>query len=493
MAGSQASGGSKSSGGSSGIAASSSSASTPSGGTTVASSQGGGQGGASKTATGGATGGQSESSRATDTGGGTGTGGTVRAGSSGSAGGTTSTGGANTGGNSGGASGGTTSSGTSTSTGAQHWVATWGASPYYDSGNPPPVSLAKSVLRQVVHVSLGGSQIRVQISNYAGNGSVTIASVHIARCKATGLVDSTIDVATDKPLAFSGSASVTIAQGKEVWSDPIDYDLPALSNLTITMAITSVPSQISGHSGSRTTSYIQANSTEVNAASMTSATKTDHWFYISGIDVMAPTSARCLVAIGDSITDGRGTDTNGNNRWTDILAARLQANPATADVGVVNQGIGATNLVGMSGTAGQARFARDVLGMSAVKYAIVYHGVNDIGGGKDYASMKSAYDDLISRAHGKGLLIYGGTILPFSGYNDYYSTGHETVRQQVNTYIKSGAFDGVIDFDKALSDGGNPPKLQAAYAKWSQQDWLHPGPDGYKKMGETPDLALFTK
>jgi lysophospholipase L1-like esterase len=371
-------------------------------------------------------------------------------------------------------------------------VATWGASPYYDSGNPPPVSLAKSVLRQIAHVSLGGSQIRVQLSNLAGNGSVTISSAHIALCKATGLVDSTIDAATDKALAFSGSASVTIAQGKEVWSDPIDFALPALGNLTITMAITSVPSQVSGHSGSRTTSYIQANSTEVSAANMTSATKTDHWFYISGIDVMAPPSARCVVAIGDSITDGRGTDTNGNNRWTDILAARLQANPATADVAVVNQGIGATNLVGSSGTAAQARFARDVLGMSGVKYAIVYDGVNDIGGGTAYASMKTAYDDLISRGHAKSLLVYGGTILPFSG-NSYYSTGHESVRQQVNTYVRSDAFDGVIDFDKNLSDGGNPPKLKAEYAKWSQEDWLHPGPDGYKAMGATPDLALFSK
>jgi lysophospholipase L1-like esterase len=224
---------------------------------------------------------------------------------------------------------------------------------------------------------------------------------------------------------------------------------------------------------------------------MTSPTTTEHWYYISGIDVMADASA--VVAIGDSITDGRGTDTNKNNRWTDVMAARLQANAATANVATANQGIGATNLVGSSGTAAQARFNRDVLGQSGVKYAIVYDGVNDIGGGTSYSSMKSAYDDLISRAHAKGVLIYGATIPPFGGYSSYYSTAHESVRQQVNTYIKSGAFDGTIDFDAALTDGGNPPKLKSEYAAWAQEDGLHPGPAGYKKMGETVDLSLFTK
>jgi lysophospholipase L1-like esterase len=493
--GSPASGGSTTSGASSGTAASTSSVSTPSAGTTESGGRGGGgQAGTPTTGTAG-TGGMSESSRTAGTGGGGRTGGTTGPRSGGTAGVTSKPGGVSTGGNSssGGSTGGAVSSSTaSTSTGPQHWVGSWSASPYYDSGNPPPVSLAKSVLRQIAHVSLGGSQLRVQLSNLAGNGSVTISSVHIALCKATGAVDSTIDPATDKALVFSGSASVTMAQGKEVWSDPIDFALPALANLTITMAISSVPSQVSGHSGSRTTSYIQSGSTEVSAASMGSAQKTDHWFYISGIDVMAQAAARCAVAIGDSITDGRGTDTNGNNRWTDILAARLHANAATAEVGMLNQGIGATNLVGTGGTAAQARFARDVLGQSAVKYAIVYDGVNDIGSGASFSSLKAAYDDLISRAHAKGLLIYGGTILPFNG-NSYYTAEHESVRQQVNTYIRSGVFDGVIDFDKELSDGKDPPKLQADYAKWSQQDWLHPGPDGYQKMGETADLALFAK
>jgi lysophospholipase L1-like esterase len=376
---------------------------------------------------------------------------------------------------------------------AAHWVGTWTASPYpVAAADQPPTSLANAVLRQIARVSLGGSQIRVQFSNLSGNGPVTLRSVHAAICPATAAVDSTIDVATDTALRFAGAESVTVAAGTEVWSDPIDFPLPPLGNISITASFESVPSGLTGHAGSRTTSYVQAGSSDVSVASMASAQRTDHWYYLSGIEVMAEASARAIVAIGDSITDGRGTDTNGNNRWTDILAARLQANAATANVAVMNQGIGATNLVGTSGTAGEARFRRDVLGQSGAAYAIVYHGVNDIGGGTSFETMRAAYDRLISAAHEAGLLIYGGTILPFGG-NGYYTPEHESVRQQVNAFIRSGAFDGYIDFDAALTDGGQPPRLQTAYATWAQTDGLHPGPAGYQRMGETPDLALFTR
>jgi lysophospholipase L1-like esterase len=233
---------------------------------------------------------------------------------------------------------------------------------------------------------------------------------------------------------------------------------------------------------------------------MTSATTFQHWYYISGIDVMADASARGVVAIGDSITDGRGTDNDMNNRWTDVMAARLQANAATADVATMNQGIGGTDLIGTSGTAAQARFKRDVIGQSGVRYAIVLDGVNDIcSNNASFASMQSAYEDLISQAHAAGLLIYGATITPFGGDPSYYTAAHESVRQQVNTYIRSGAFDAFIDFDAALTDGGNPPALQAAYAAWTPNnpqgsaDGLHPGPAGYQKMGDSVDLTLFTK
>jgi len=376
---------------------------------------------------------------------------------------------------------------------ATKWVATFTASPYLAASDAqPPSPLSNAVLRQVVHVSLGGNQLRFQFSNLAGNGDVVINSAHIALCKATPAVDSTIDTATDKALSFSSKPNVKLAQGEEVWSDTVDFPVPALGNVTITMALGSVPSDLTAHAGSRTTSYVQANSTDVSPANMASAKTTDHWFFISGIDVMADTSAVAVVAIGDSITDGRGSDTNHFNRWTDILAARLQADPTTKNVAVVNQGIGGTNVAG-TGTAAEARFARDVLGVSGVKYVIILDGVNDIHGGASAQTIQGAYDNLVKQGRDKGLLVYGGTITPFGGSTDYYTTSAEATRATLNAYIRGSAFDGVIDFDKAVTDGGTPPKLKSEYATWSQMDGLHPGPAGYKEMGDQPDLALFKR
>ena len=422
------------------------------------------------------------------TGGATGTGGSGTGGN-GASGGTTGTGGSGTGGTGVGGHAGSSATGGATGTGGtgtDHWVGTWAASPYYDSGNQPPTALSNAVIRQITRVSIGGSQLRVQFSNLFGNGSVTIKSAHIALCKATPLVDSTIDTSTDTALAFSGTETVTIAQGKEVWSDPVTFTVPPLGNVTITTAFGTVPSQVTGHSGSRTNSFIQAGSSTVNAASMSSATSTEHWYIISGIDVMAPASYKATVAIGDSITDGRGVDINKNDRWTDDLSARLQGMSATSGVGMLNQGIGATNLVGGSGTAAQARFKRDVLGQDGVRYVIVLDGVNDIGGGASFSSMKPVYDSMISQAHAAGLLIFGATITPF-GANSYYTAAHESVRQQVNTYIQSGVFDGVLDFDAAVTDGGNPPKLQSALrhldlGRWLRR-WIAPEPSRLSEDG----------
>jgi lysophospholipase L1-like esterase len=386
--------------------------------------------------------------------------------------------------------------------GPQKWVGTWTGAPYVDTNasNAPPIPLANSVVRQVTHVSLGGSQIRVQFSNLDDEGPLVINAAHVALCGAAAgaNVDSTVDTATDTTLMFSGMGSVTVAAGAEVWSDPIDFALPDQGNLTITTALGSVPTTLTQHSGSRTTSYFQSGSTTVDAAEMVSATKAVLWFFISAVDVMADSSAKGTVAIGDSLTDGRGTDTDGEDRWTDILAARLQANSPTANVSMMNVGIGGSALIGTVGTAAEARFNHDVLGQDGVHDVIVLDGVNDIAGGATAAQLEGGYLDLIGRAHAAGLLIYGGTITPFggdtSGTPTYYTAAHEMVREQVNTWIKTaGNFDGYIDFDAALTDGGNPPKIQAALATWSQADGLHPGPAGYQAMGDAVDLTLFTK
>lgn len=516
-------------GGSNATGGTTSSEVTVSGGTTSSANTGGSAAVGGKTASGGATaaggsiatggksaaGGGNATGGKSTTGGGNATGGTsapgstsatggssVTGGGTGSPGGANATGGTKAGGGTS-ATGGTTTTAGASSTSATHWVGSWTASPYVDtnSNNTPPIALSNTVIRQVTHVSLGGSQIRVQFSNLWGNGSLAINGAHIALCKASPSVDSTIDPATDKALTFAGTASATIAQGKELWSDPIDFTVANQGNITITTSFGTVPSTLTQHSGSRTTSYFKASGTtaDLSAANMSTATSKALWFFISGIDVMADASAGGIVAVGDSITDGRGSDTDQNNRWTDVLAARLQANAATAKISMMNQAIGATNVSGTATTSAQSRFARDVLGQSGVKYVIILEGVNDIHGGFTPTTINAAYKDMIDRAHAHNpkLLVFGGTITPFggstTGSDPYYSDAAETARQTVNTYIKSGVFDGVIDFDAAVTDGGNPPKLQTTYATWAQTDGLHPSPAGYKKMGEAADLTLFTK
>ena len=396
--------------------------------------------------------------------------------------------------NSGGdATGGSPGTGGATGSAGGHWVGTWtGAPQLTETGNLPPTPLSNLTLRQVVHVSLGGSQIRVRLSNEFGDGPVTVNQARVAVCPATP-VNSTIDTTTDKALSFSGSASTTIATGMAVWSDPIDFSLAALSNLAITTAFGSVPTNVTGHPGSRTTSYEQAG-VDVSAANMTAAQTADHWYIISGVDVMASSAAMGVVVLGDSISDGRGTTTNGNDRWPDDLARRLQANAPTATVAVMNQGIGGNAVTaGGLGPTAIARYSRDVLGQSGVRWVVVFEGVNDIGGGATASSITSAFAGFISQAHANNLLIYGATITPF-GTNSYYTAAHETVRQQVNTYIRTaGNFDGVLDFDAAVTDGGNPPALQSQYDTWAQTDGLHLSPAGYQKLADSINLTLFTK
>jgi lysophospholipase L1-like esterase len=386
-----------------------------------------------------------------------------------------------------GSAGTTGSAGTGGAT-SSHWVGTWtGAPQLTETSNLPPATLTNATLRQVVHVSLGGSQIRVRFSNEFGNGSVTINQAHVAVCKATP-VDSTIDTSTDKALAFSGMPSVTIAQGQAVWSDPLDFTLAPLSNLTVTVAFGTVPSNVTGHPGSRTTSYEQTGSSTVTSANMSSAQTADHWYILSGVDVMADAASRGIAILGDSITDGRGSTTNGNDRWPDDLARLLQANGTTTKVAVMNQGIGGNAVVsGGLGPTAQSRYMRDILGQSGVRWVIIFEGVNDIGGGASASAITSVFDQFISMAHAQNLLVYGATITPF-GANSYYSVTNEAARQAVNTYVRSGKFDAFIDFDAAVTDGGNPPKLQVAY---DSGDGLHLTPAGYQKLASTVSLALF--
>ncbi|WP_437736830.1 SGNH/GDSL hydrolase family protein [Sorangium sp. So ce1335] len=450
--------------------------STGPGDATTGSGSGSGSGGASTTssATSGSGGAGDGGGGAAEGGGGAGTGG---------AGGATGTGGSPGEGGGGG------------TPGDARWVGTWSTGPQLtEPHNNPPAEpgLANNTLRQVIYTSIGGSSVRLLLSNEFGDGPVTMQSVHVA--------DSTtadgIAAGTDTALTFDGSPSVTIPVGQAVFSDPVDYDLKPISKLAVTIRFGSVPAGITGHPGSRTTSYIQAGD-GVSAATLTSPVTTDHWYYITGLDVMAGPEASALVVLGDSITDGRGSTTNGNNRWPDFLSRRLRANPETAQVAVLNLGIGGnTVLSGGLGPTAKARFQRDVLDQRGARYLIIYEGVNDIGNaaagsGPTVADgLIDAFGEFIDKAHEKGMLVYGIPILPFNGHN-YYSTEREAARQEVNEWIRtSGEFDAVIDLDAVVRDPSDPSKLQDSL---DDNDWLHLNPTGYETMADAVDLSLFTK
>jgi lysophospholipase L1-like esterase len=245
---------------------------------------------------------------------------------------------------------------------------------------------------------------------------------------------------------------------------------------------------ITGHPGSRTTSYI-IGSNVVSAASMPGAVTTRRWYTITGVDVLANSSNKAVVIIGDSITDGRGSTDDANNRWPDYFASRLATNAATDGVAVVNMGIGGGGVFSGIGPSGLNRFDRDVLNQSGVRWVIVFIGVNDIGSANQTAAnLIPAYTQFANRAHARGIIAYGATITPFGG-NGYYSTAHEAERQTVNAWLRTNnVFDGVIDLDAALRDPADHTRLLSAY----QFEWLHLNPAGGQAAADAIDLNLFT-
>jgi lysophospholipase L1-like esterase len=236
--------------------------------------------------------------------------------------------------------------------------------------------------------------------------------------------------------------------------------------------------------------FFAAPGNAVSAASLPGAAKTAHWYIISGVDVLADASSKAVVTLGDSITDGRGSTTDGNNRWPDNLAQRLSTNAPTAGVAVINMGIGGNGVFGGLGPSAQARFDRDVLSQSGVRWLIVFEGVNDIGGGTSAQSLTNAYAQFVDKAHARNLRAYGATITPFGG-NGYYTPAHEAVRQAVNTWIRtSGKLDAVIDFDAVVR---NPVTLTNLLSAYDTGDGLHLNPAGYRAMADSIDLTLFTQ
>lgn len=378
----------------------------------------------------------------------------------------------------------------------EHWVTTWASSPQLGDARdaPPAPGFADSTLRQIIHVSLGGKRIRVRFSNAFGSSPLTIPSAHVA-LSAGG---SAIRGKTDKALEFHGQASVTIPAGALVYSDPLEFDLPQLSDVAVTIHLSGVPEGVTTHPGSRETSYLWAGD-HVSNEQMSAAAQVEHWYFLNGVDVVAPDSSAAVLALGDSITDGHGVTTNGNGRWTDDLARRLQLRKDTANVAVLNEGIGGNRLLhdGLGPNA-LARFDRDVLAQNGVRWLIILEGINDLGvrprahargeTAPTAQDLIAAFEQMIFRAHAHHILVYGATITPCG--NSFYSTPElETDRQAINHWIRtSGEFDAVIDFDAAMRDPADPSRLLPSV---DSGDHLHPSNDGYKKMADAIEFTLF--
>jgi lysophospholipase L1-like esterase len=379
------------------------------------------------------------------------------------------------------------------------WVASWGTAQQLTEKNnlPPEPGFAQATVRQKFRASIGGDRLRLKFSNELGNGPLTLEAVRVAL--ADGFADAKIVPGTSKRLTFRGKDSVTIQPGAMVISDPVDMPLAPMADVAVTLVTKAAPGDVTGHPGSRTTSYFAYDGADADAADLPGAKRTDHWYLISGLDVWTTRPAAAAIAVlGDSITDGRGSTTNGNDRWPDILSQRLRANKATADVAVLNFGVGGGRILrdGL-GLSALRRFDRDIIANPGVKWLVILEGVNDIGtcspemAAPTAQEMISAYDQMITRAHDHGIKVYGCTIMPFAGFKSYDTPERQAMRDEVNRWIRtSGRFDAVIDFDAVARDAADPGRLSAAT---DQGDHLHLSAGGYKIIGGAIDLKLFQK
>ncbi len=399
---------------------------------------------------------------------------------------------------------------------ADQWVGTWGTGP---AGPPLPAATQTyndQTLRLIVHSSIGGKQVRIRVSNELGTTPLRIGAAHIALRQG----GSSIVAGSDRPLTFSGNPAITIPPGAPVLSDPVDLDVPALSDLAVSLYLPGSVQATTIHGSAFQTNYVSLPGNFTGAATFPTDRTTTSWPFLTEVDVHAP-GASAIVALGDSITDGANTAIDTNHRWPDLLALRLQtsreppgASAATAGlvewgtrIGVVNRSIGGNRLLRdpgeqpLFGRAALARFDRDVIATAGVRYVVVLIGINDIGHpgtGTIPASeaptpdqLIAGYRQLIARAHAKGLAIYGATLTPFEGtvFPGYYTPEKEQIRQAVNNWIRSGdAFDGVIDFDRAVRDPSHPTRMLPAY---DSGDHLHPNDLGMQAMANAIPLQLF--
>ncbi|MCU1337964.1 MAG: lipolytic enzyme family [Bryobacterales bacterium] len=396
--------------------------------------------------------------------------------------------------------------------GQEHWVATWAASPIATNipaapakpvvagapaaapakpGPAPLRSFNNQTIRMVVNTSIGGRSVRVELANTFGADRLKVGAAHIALRDH----DSAIVPASDRPLTFSGLSSVTIPVGASMISDPVELAVPAIGDLVVSIYIPGDSGPPTQHATGLHTTYVSSDGDFTGSPDFTAARTTNSWYYLSSVQVQAPADTGLIVAFGDSITDGATSTNDANAAWPSVLAKRLHDAGVTS-LAVVNQGISGNRvLTDGAGVSVLARFERDVLTQPGIKYLVFMEAINDIGGAARAGASPvtteeiiAIYQQMIERAHMRGIKVIGATLTPYEGAGYYSETG-EGIRSAVNQWIRTtNMLDGIVDFDKVTRDPDHPGQLLPSF---NIRDHLHPNDAGYKAMAESIDLSLF--
>lgn len=402
--------------------------------------------------------------------------------------------------------------------GGEKWVGTWSTAAVARPQTPPPPApalppfmanqcpaapapqpfahFANQTLRQVVHTSIGGSRVRIVLSNAHGTAPLVVGAASVALRER----DSAVQPASVRPLTFSGRPTISIPARAVAYSDPVALTMAAMSDVAVDVYLpgaTDTPSPVTMHNASFQTSYVSEPGNHIGKAALPAVATMQSWFFLSRVEVLAPEATRVVVAFGDSITDGTRSTPDSNNRWPDHLVRRALSQPSPRRIAVVNAGIAGNRVLGegvfTAGLNALARFEADVLGQAGVTHVVIMEGINDIGNARLNATptaedVVAGHKQLIERARTRGLTVIGATLTPFWGAA-YYTEVGEMKRQAVNEWIRtSGAYDAVVDFDRATRDPADPKKLRADF---DSCDHLHPSDAGYQAMAAAVDLALF--